>query len=249
MEKQRKWPFLVMVGIVILLIGAMATVALAQTLTPEAEAPAETPAQEEDSAAADTRSFRLGRGGFGHFGGDSSRDEYLAEALGITVEELQAARQRAHAASIAAAVADGSITQEQADQLLAMHALRNAIDRQALLAEALGMTVDELEAALAGGQSLRDLMSEQGIDASTLQANVQAAYEAAVAQAVADGIITQAQADAILADGMGFGLFDHGRGHGRGGGRGFGRGGWRGLPDLTTPDTTTPETTDTRFDA
>jgi len=242
MEKQRKWPFLVVVGAVILLIGALATAALAQTLTPEAEAPA----QEDDSATTeDTSSFRLGRGGFGHFGdGDSRQDEYLAEALGITVEQLQAARDQAYAAALADAVADGSITQEQADQRLAARALRSAIDQQALVAEALGLTVEELEAALAGGQSLRDIMSAQGIDASTLRANVQAAYEAAVAQAVADGVITQAQADAILANEMGFGLFGgHGRG-GRGHGRGGLFGGWRGVPD-----TTTPETTDTGFDA
>lgn len=241
MEKQRKWPLFVVAGIVILLIGALATVALAQTLTPEAEAPAQ-----EDSATTDIPSFKLGHGGFGHaFGGDSSQDEYLAEALGITVEQLQAARDQAYAAALADAVASGSVTQEQADQLLARRALRSTIDQKALVAQALGLTVDELEAALAGGQSLRDLMAEKGIDASTLQANVQAAYEAAVAQAVADGIITQAQADAILDDEAGFGLFG---GHGHGG-RGHGRGGWRGVPDSTTPDTTTPETTDTGFDA
>lgn len=246
MEKQRKWPLFVVAGIVILLIGALATVALAQTLTPEADAPAQ-----EDSATTGIPSFKLGRGGFGHtFGGDSSQDEYLAEALGITVEQLQAARDQAYAAALADAVASGSVTQEQADQLLARRALRSAIDQKALVAQALGLTVDELEAALAGGQSLRDLMAEKGIDANTLQANVQAAYEAAVAQAVADGVITQAQADAILADEAGSGLFgglDRG-GHGHGG-RGHGRGGWRGVPDSTTPDTTTPETMDTGFDA
>lgn len=247
MEKQRKWPFLIVVGAVILLIGALATAALAQTLTPEAEAPAE---EGDSTTTDDTPSFRLGRGGFGHFGGgDSRQDEYLAEALGITVEQLQAARDQAYAAALADAVAGGSITQEQADQRLAARALRGAIDQQALVAEALGMTVEELEAALAGGQSLRDIMSERGIDASTLQANARAAYEAAVTQAVADGVITQAQADAILANEISSGLFG-GHGHGgRGHGRGGMFGGWRGAPDTTTPDTTTPETTDTGFDA
>ena len=120
------------------------------------------------------------------------------------------------------------------------------------------MTVEELTAALDGGQSLSELMTAQGIDADTLQTNVQAAYASAIARAVTDGVITQAQADAVLAqETNGFGLFGgrgfggHGGGHG-GGHRGHhGRGGSWGIPSLpSTPDSGSDDTTtDTNFDA
>jgi hypothetical protein len=49
--------------------------------------------------------------------GDGSTQEDLANALGITVEELTAARQKANEAAIDQALAQGLITQAQADQL------------------------------------------------------------------------------------------------------------------------------------
>lgn len=252
MLKQRKKVLLVISGTVVLLLGLMSAVVLAQSATPEAQTP------ESGATTEGTMPFSgLGRGFLGgmlgHHGGfgrsgDGDRDENLAEALGITVDELAAARQRAFETSVAEAVAAGDITQEQADELLAMHALKAYIDREALLAEALGMTVDELEAALDSGQSLSDLMTEKGIDAATLQTNMQAAYEAAIGRAVTDGVITQAQADELLSAQTGFGLFG-GDGHGGRGHGGQGRGGhhgWNGAPDLddtpTTPDSDTSET-------
>lgn len=240
MVGKRKWSVLVIAGVVMLLVGLVAAVVMAQEATPQA------PDGNEVSPHGMLPFGDFGhRDGFGRYGGArDDRDEYLAKALGITVEELQAARDQAFRESIADAVAEGLMTQEQADLMLAMQALKGTIDRQALLAEALGMTVDELEAALSGGQSLSDLMAEQGISASELQTKMQAAYEAAVQQAVADGVITQEQADAILSGGgmNFFGGHGHGGRHGRGGYHG-------GLPGRQAPDTTAPETTDTGFDA
>jgi hypothetical protein len=241
--KQRKWSFLWVAGLSVLLMGLLATVVLAQTATPEAETETE-----GSTTQFDGRSLHGLHRGF--LSSDSSaHDEYLAEALGITVEQLETARRQAMTAHLADAVAAGDITQEQADLMLAKHALRDVIDQEALLAEALGLTAEELEAALAGGQSLSDLMTAAGIDADTLRTNVQAAYEAAVARAVADGVITQAQADAVLAQhSNGFGLFG---GH-RGGGRGHhGRGGSWSMPGVpSTPDSGSDDTTtDTNFDA
>lgn len=238
--KQRKWSIVFIAALSVLLIGLLATVVLAQTAAPEAET-------ETDGSAtqADGLSLRGLHHGF-LSSGSSAHDEYLAEALGITVEELAAARRQAMAAYLADAVTAGDITQEQADLALGKYALSDAIDRTALVAEALGLTTEELQAALDGGQSLSELMTAQGIDAGTLQTNVQAAYEAAVARAVADGVITQAQADAVLAqDSNGFGLFG---GH-HGGGRGHhGRGGSWSTP--STPDSDGEDTTtDTNFDA
>ena len=109
------------------------------------------------------------------------------------------------------------------------------------------MTVEALTAALEGGQSLSDLMTAAGIDADTLQTNIQAAHEAAIARAVADGVITQAQADAVLAQDTNFGLF----GGGGGGGRGHhGRGGSWSTPSTPDSDSESDDTTtDTGFDA
>jgi lambda repressor-like predicted transcriptional regulator len=242
--KQRKWSFLLIAALSVLLVGLLARVVLAQTATPEAE-----------TGTSPALSDSLSRRGLHHGLSDSSaHDEYLAEALGITVEQLQAARRQAMTAYLADAVTAGDITQEQADLMLAKHALRDVIDQEALLAEALGMTVEELAAALAGGKSLSELMTAAGIDADTLRTNVQTAYEAAVARAVADGVITQAQADAVLAQqSNGFGLFGgHGFGGHGGGGRGHhGRGGSWSLPSVpSAPDSDSDDTTtDTGFDA
>jgi len=236
MVKKSKWPILLAGSLLVLLVGLMTTIVLAQTAMPEAGA-----ATEDESTTG--RGLRLhggfGRhGGFGHFGGGRN-EENLAEELGIAVEELQAARDRAYAASVAEAVADGRITQEQADDLLARHALKATIDQKVLMAEALGVTVEELETTLADG-TLADLMAKKGIDAATLRTNMQAAYEAAVARAVADGVITQAQADEVLSGNMGFHLF---------GGRGHHHGHGRSVPDAGESDDSESTTQDTGFDA
>lgn len=114
-------------------------------------------------------------------------DDYLAEALGITVEELDAARIAAHQAAIAQAVADGSITQEEADDML---------------------TRMELQ--------------------PYFQAEMETARETALQKAVTDGVITQEDADDILNGEAGFGpRMNNGHRGGKGGafhgmqGRGF----------------------------
>lgn len=144
-------------------------------------------------------------------GPDTEFDEALATALGISVDALE----RAQDAALAQALADGDITQEQYDQIVARHALREYIDRDAMLADALGITVDELQAARESGQKISDLLVDLGIDQETFQADVQAAQEAAIAEAVSDGVITQEQADQFQEGGF------RGRG-GPGGDRGPG---------------------------
>lgn len=63
-------------------------------------------------------------GMFGFRGGSIDFNALLADALGISVEELEAAQQEAKSAVIAQAVEDGAITQEQADLMLAQDAVR-----------------------------------------------------------------------------------------------------------------------------
>lgn len=68
----------------------------------------------------------------------------------------------------------------------------------AKIAEALGISVEEFEAALAEGKTLYVLAQELGVDFAEVRAAMDAAHAEALAQAVADGTITQEQADWIL---------------------------------------------------
>ena len=64
--------------------------------------------------------------GISRYGYD--RDEFLADALGISVETLEAAQLEAYEAELAARVAAGDLTQEEADLKLAQKAAEGYID-------------------------------------------------------------------------------------------------------------------------
>ncbi len=155
-----------------------------------------------------------------------NEQELLAQALGITVEELQAAQSAVRAALIEQAVADGLITQEQADQLQAFPGLRGRHplpglgrgEYLTLLAKELGISQEVLQAALDEVQAARlaalveagvitqeqaDMLAAyhavQGyVDYDALNESVKSFFSAAIEQALADGVITQAQAEQIL---------------------------------------------------
>lgn len=76
--------------------------------------------------------------------------------------------------------------------------LDTLIDRDALLADVLGITVDELTAARESGVSVHELIDQAGLDEESVRAELQSAVSEAVQQAVTDGVLTQEQADAIL---------------------------------------------------
>jgi len=194
------------------------------------------------------------RGGHQGFEGErpdlTDQDELLAEALGVTVEELQAAQEVVRVAAIEQAVADGVLTQEQADEILSnengrrggKRGLPGRGDNAELLAEELGVTVEALEAAREEVQAARlaemieagvltqeqaDMMEAQRtvrryLDTDALSEAMQDAYEAAIEQALADEAITQEQADQMLEN---MPTFTPGQG-----GRGFPGGGHHGGP-------------------
>lgn len=201
--------------------------------------------------------------GFGNGQGFIDMKTIIADALGITVEELEAAHadgqrlpelaeelgldlatveadiQAGLTTAINQAVTDGTITQEQADAMLArmeMRVLAHAVvDMQAIVADALGITVEDLVAAHAAGQHLPEIVDELGLDLATVQADIQAGREAAINQALADGTITQEQADWLLSHG---GMMGNGMGNGPRGHHGQGQGN---CPNMTPPaDETVP---------
>ncbi|MGY1746436.1 hypothetical protein [Blastococcus sp. SYSU D00695] len=114
--------------------------------------------------------------------------------------------------ALAGLVDDGSITQEQADEVAATlsdagigdhggHGSGFVREGLSTAAETLGMTEEELRTALqADGASLASVAQEEGVDVQTLvDALVRAATDR-IDQAVSDGRLTQADADQVLAD-------------------------------------------------
>jgi hypothetical protein len=187
-------------------------------------------------------------------GGDGALSEYMLPALGEafglndeqvkvlqdakaimkgifvdrTPEEIQAGMQQAFDTALENAVADGAITQEQADQMAeGMRQLgpdrfggqggfggRGMWDGRdggkfgfglmeeylhRALAEAVGMTPEELtEAMQSGGFNLKDYAEEKGLTDEELADLMTEAYTQAINAALADEAITQSQADQML---------------------------------------------------
>lgn len=154
--------------------------------------------------------MKLLGGGFGR-GGRFGYDEdvYLADALDISVEELQAAELAGYAAELAAAVEAGTITQAQADLMLARQAAQNYIDEAGLNAAMQAAYEDALVAAVADG---------------------------AITQAQADALLAQLATQTFN---FGFGGGGRGGHHGHGGPGGFGLETLPDSAPETTPDTTT----------
>lgn len=207
--------------------GALALVVVGAAIYPSTSWAAEQPAQVNQDAPATPsspdKSARL------------DYEEALAAALGITEDELETAQETAAKAALDQAVADGALTQSQADQLLErfddgfpMRARGGRmglpgfaavdLDWDSLLADALGISVDDLDAArdqvyadmlaqaVAAGrltQEQADLAQARHDLMSYLQPKMEAAREQALQDAVADGIITQEQLDALQSGGFG----------------------------------------------
>lgn len=258
----------VMFGIIGALLLGLAGGALAY-YNVSAQAPTPTPNAPNGQA-------QPGKGTRGGFPGGYSEQD-LATALGIDVTKLQAAYAAANTEALKEAVSKGLITQAQADQITARGInnrplggfglpANSGIDYNAILANALGISTDRLQAAYtkafntnldnavkAGTITQAQADLQKGRNAlsnnAKFQASLQSAYEAAVKQAVTDGVITQAQADQILKDqsGKGFpggfgpqGLGGFG-GPGGFGPRGFGGGtGGKRAPRNPAQPTSTP---------
>jgi len=95
------------------------------------------------------------------------------------------------------------------------------------MAEALGLTVEELNAQLTEGKTMWQIAEELGIDPTEVWSAMEAAREEAIAQAVEDGVITPEQAE-WMSEHMG------------GSGGGCGGDCWGSYPDGTCPYGGTP---------
>ena len=221
-------------------VPAVPQLTSAQTETPPRPANATTPQPAGDEGAP---------------GDTVGHDKYLADALGITEADLQAAQTKAHEAAIKQAVTDGLITQAQADAMLnktvgsagcASTCGASSSTTRTLLADALGITVEKLQAAqeTAAKAELAQAVTDGRItqaqaDQITAERALQkyiadkGLFKSAVDSAVKDGVITQAQADTILAQAKpgAVRLRRHGPRRLRGGPGGHGGHGGRGGPD------------------
>lgn len=183
------------------------------------------------SQAADTTTAAPVQGPRGQaHGSDVDHSALLADALGVTTDELQAAYKEAASAALDQAVKDELLTQTQADTLRERmdaagdtdfgrfgfgrmgHLGNSSIDFDALLADALGIKVDALQAAevkaeqAALDQAVTDgTLTQEQADLETAvrafrtyQEKQQPTFEEELAKAVTAGAITQAQADLLL---------------------------------------------------
>jgi len=222
MEENKNWSItpLIRTFAVILVLGGIALGAMAFT---SSEAAVDNVAVlDDDGEAPDVPFFGRGdfrgmpRGHHGGFGGDLEYDSFLADALGITVQELQDAYGEAQAAMREEAVAQGTISEEDAELIEARRALMAYIDRDEIYADALGISVEDLQEAR-DDKSLSDLFDELGLEPEAVREAMQDAHEKTVQEAVGAGVITQSQADQILEGEGGFPMFG---GRGTFGGRG-----------------------------
>ena len=126
------------------------------------------------------------------------RGQLLADALGISVEELDEARVEARYAGIQQAADEGIITQDEADILLAVTAFKDTVNKADLIADALGITVDELIQAREDGLRIPELLEELELSPGDVREGLREAYEESVDEAFLSGEITQEQADLLL---------------------------------------------------
>ena len=207
-------------------------------------------------------SWGIGKGRNGGY-----TNEELANALGITVDELTSAYHTVYSSALKDAVSQGLITQAQADELTANGTAfpfgvrwdnwltKNGIDFNTYLAEALSITVDQLKVAYQTAynthidqavtdgtltQAQADLLKGRYAlyNDSTFQSSMQSAYTSAVNAAVVSGVITQAQADQILSNSSNMFKADMGGWEGHGGPHGRGGGGF--IPDSNNSPSTAP---------
>ncbi len=127
----------------------------------------------------------------------------VADKLGVSEDELNTAIDEARTETIDEKVAEGLLTEEQAERLReggfpfhrGLHRAGGHILDAA--ADVLGMEKNDLVAELREGNSLADVAAAQGISADDFKAQLLAEVQADIDAKVADDTITQEQADRL----------------------------------------------------
>jgi len=151
--------------------------------------------------------------------------EAIARALGVSVDEYDAAVEQARDEVLDEAVQAGDLTQEQAERMReraeqgwgpglmggpGMMGGRGRMGGPGMMAgiesslvgiaaEQLGLTVAELRIELASGKSIADVAGEQGVSTQAIVDAFLAERQEWLSQAVEDGRLTQEQADTMMA--------------------------------------------------
>jgi hypothetical protein len=158
-----------------------------------------------------------GSGGPFDFGGRFR--EALADILGISVEEYDAAVEQAQDRIVDEAVDEGWLTEDQAEMLrwrmdqapgFGMRGMDKGFGRfdrgmfgpgnslVSIAADQLGMSLTDLLTQLQDGKSIADVAAEKGVDTGAIVNGYLAELKADLDEAVAEGRITQKQADYSL---------------------------------------------------
>lgn len=144
-------------------------------------------------------------------------DQLMAEKLGVTVEQLRAARKAASDQMIDEALARGAITAEQAQRLkersggppfgppflgrMGERVKAGVVSIIDAAAKVLGVSSDQVRDGLRNGQSLAQQAQNKGISRDALKSGMQAEILAKIQEAQAAGRITAEQANR-LRDGL-----------------------------------------------
>jgi uncharacterized protein YidB (DUF937 family) len=143
--------------------------------------------------------------------------EQIAKEKGISLDTVSAALKQTISDALAKAVADGKMTQEEADKITAhldkmvkgfidhgppkpnpVEQLGElGIDVPGEMATALGMTAEDLQKELKSGKTIEQIAKEKGISLDTVSAALKQTISDALAKAVADGKMTQEEADRV----------------------------------------------------
>ncbi len=132
----------------------------------------------------------------------------VADKLGVSEDELNTAFDEARTELIDEAVAEGRLTEEQAERAresgFPLRArFRGAGEHKGYVIEAaaqvLGMSQEELKDEVKSGNSLADIVEAQNMTADDFKAELLNQLQALLDSDVADGTLTQEQADRIFA--------------------------------------------------
>lgn len=135
----------------------------------------------------------------------------LAANLGVSQDKLSAALDTTKQQMLAEAVQQGRLTQAQADKIASRPGFfpfgfgrgkgpgfAGVINQRNLVAQALGLTADQLQSKLQAGEKLPQIVTGQGMTMAQFQQKMLTLEQQALSQAVSQGKLTQDQANRIL---------------------------------------------------